>query len=108
MHDSARGSPRRRVRPRREPRVRSRAWTHIETGWPLQDKILFYFDAVVHESIILLSPPPTCTPRTIAILLHVYCAIYDARPTPLVYAIQDTILIITVSCNGQETEDTRW
>jgi len=44
--------------------------------------ILFYFDAFVHKSIILLSPPPTCTARTIAILLHVYCAIYDAPPPP--------------------------
>ena len=32
-------------------------------------KILFYFEAFVHESMILLLPPPTCTARTIAILL---------------------------------------
>ena len=44
------------------------------------DKILFYFEAFVHESIILLLPTPTCIARTIAMLLHVYCAIY-APPT---------------------------
>ena len=64
-------------------------------------KVLFYFEAFVHESIILLSPPPTCTARTIAILLHVYCAIYDAPPTTLVYAIHHTILVITTSGHGQ-------
>ena len=64
-------------------------------------KILFYFKAFVHESSILLSPPPTCTARTIAILLHAYCAIYDAPPATLVYARQQhTILAITISCNG--------
>jgi len=36
----------------------------------------------VHESIILPSPPPTCTARIISILLHVVCAIYDAPPDP--------------------------
>jgi len=35
-------------------------------------KILFYFEAFVHESIILLLPPPACIARTIAVLLHVY------------------------------------
>jgi len=73
---------------------RSRAWVGLY-------KILVYFEAFVHESIILLSPPPTCTDRTIAILLHVYCAIYDAPPTPLVYAIHHTLLVMTISCNGQ-------
>jgi len=32
----------------------------------------------VHESITRALPPPTCIARTIAILPHVYCAIYDA------------------------------
>jgi len=27
--------------------------------------------------------PPTCIARSIAILVHVHCAIYDAPPTPL-------------------------
>ena len=64
-------------------------------------KILFYFEAFAHESIILSLPPPTCIARTIATLLHVYCAIYDAPPTPLVYAIHNTILIMAISCKGQ-------
>jgi len=37
--------------------------------------------------------PPTCIARVIAILLHVYCAIYEAPLTPLLYAIHNTILI---------------
>ena len=45
-------------------------------------KILFYFEAFVHESIILSLPTPTCTARTIAIRLHVDCAIYDVPPDP--------------------------
>jgi len=55
----------------------------------------------VHESVIHLLPPATCSARTIAILLHVYCAIYDAPLTPLLYAIHHTILAITISCKGQ-------
>jgi len=64
-------------------------------------KILFYFEAFVHESIIRLLPPPTCIAHTIAILLHIYCAIYDALPTPLLYAIHHTILVMAISCKGQ-------
>jgi len=65
-------------------------------------KILFYFEAFVHESIILLLPTPTCIARTIAMLFHVYCAIYDATPpTPPVYATHHTILVMAISCEGQ-------
>jgi len=42
---------------------------------------------MVPKSIISLLHPPTCTARTIAILLHFYCVIYDAPPTPLLYAL---------------------
>jgi len=45
-------------------------------------KILFYFEAFVHESIIRVLPTPTCTALAIAMLLHVYCAIYDAPRPP--------------------------
>ena len=45
-------------------------------------RIVFYFEAFVHESIILVLPPPTCTARTIAIRLHVYSAVCDAPPPP--------------------------
>jgi len=34
-------------------------------------------------------------------LLHVYCAIHDAPPTPLFFAIHHTILVLAISCNGQ-------
>ena len=64
-------------------------------------KILFYFEAFVYESIIRVLPPPTCIARTIAMLLHVYCARYDAPPTPLFYAIHHTILVMAISCKGQ-------
>ena len=64
-------------------------------------KILFHFETLVHESIILSLPPPTCIARTIAMLLHVYWAIYDAPPTPLVYAIHHTILAMAISFKGQ-------
>jgi len=42
------------------------------------NKILFYFEAFVHESIILPLPPPPCKASPIAILLHVHCALHDA------------------------------
>jgi len=67
-------------------------------------KILFYFEAFVHESMICLWPPPTCIARTIAIRLHVYRAIYDAPPTPLLYTIYHTILTMAISCKGQAKE----
>ena len=51
-------------------------------NWPLQD--IVYFEPFVNESSILLWPSPTCIARTIAILLHVYCAIYDSPDPSLV------------------------
>jgi len=47
-------------------------------------KILFYFEAHVHESIISLLPPPTRIARTIARPLHDYRAIYDPLRPPCV------------------------
>jgi len=61
---------------------------------------MFYFEAFVHESTIRLLPPPTRIARTIAIIVHVYCAIYDAPPTPLWYATHHTILAMAISCKG--------
>jgi len=55
----------------------------------------------VHESVILLLPTPTCIARTIAMLLHVYCAIYEAPPTHHLYAMHTTILVMAISCKGQ-------
>ena len=68
---------------------------------PFLYKILFHFEAFVHESIIRVLPPRTCIAGTIAIPLHVYCAIYDAPPTPLVYAVHHTISEMAISCKGQ-------
>ena len=65
-------------------------------------KILFQFKAVVRESIILLlPPPPTCNAYPIAILMHGHCAIYASPPTPPLYAIHHTILVMAISCKGQ-------
>jgi len=64
-------------------------------------KIFVHFKAFVHESVILLSPSPTCNAHTIAIRLRDYCAIYDPHPTPLVYAIHHTILAVAISCEGE-------
>jgi len=47
--------------------------------------------------------PPTCRAYPIAILLHDYCAIYDPPPTPLLYAIHHTILVMAMSCKGPPT-----
>ena len=55
-------------------------------------KILFYFEAYVHASIISLLPPPTRIAHTIALLVHDYYAIYDLTPTRLVHSIHRTIL----------------
>ena len=60
--------------------------------------------AIVHESIDLLLPPPTCIVHTIAIRLHDDCAIYDPTPTRLLYVMHHTILVMTMSCKGQVRE----
>ena len=65
------------------------------------NKILFYFKALVWESIILVLPPPTYKAYPIAILLHAHCAIYAPPPTPPLYAIHYTILVLAISCKGQ-------
>ena len=59
--------------------------------------IMFYFEAFVHESIIrvLYCPLPPAL-RTIAILLHVYSAVYDAPPTHLVYAIHHEQALVSL------------
>ena len=46
----------------------------------------------MHESIFLVLPPPTCTAHNSAILLHLYCAIYNPPRPPLAYPIHHTIL----------------
>jgi len=90
-----------RIRP---PRLRATASSSPAgdiTTYPLPKKN--YFEAFVHELIVRLLPPPTCIALTIAILLHVHCALYDAPPTPLVYTIHRTVLVMAISCKGQIT-----
>jgi len=68
-------------------------------GWPLQDSVLLrgFCSRINHPFIA----PPTCAARTIAILLQGHCAIYDAPPTPLLYALHYTKLAMAISCKGQ-------
>jgi len=47
------------------------------------------------------TPPPTRISHTIALLSHDYCAMYDPPPTPRVYAMHYTILVMAISCKGQ-------
>jgi len=54
-------------------------------------QILFYSKAFVHESNILVLSPRICNVRTIAKVLHDYCAIYAPPPHPpllMPYTIQ--------------------
>jgi len=64
-------------------------------------KILFHFNAVLWESIILLLPPATC--KAYPIVLH-YCTTITQYtpplPTPPFYAIHHTILVMAISCEG--------
>jgi len=55
----------------------------------------------MHESILLFFPLPICIAHTTAILLHNYCAIHDPLPTPLLYAMNHTKLVLAISCKGQ-------
>ena len=56
----------------------------------------------MHESIVLSFFRPACIAHTVAILLHGYWAIYDPLSTSLWYAIHHIILLITMSCKGQD------
>ena len=73
----------------------------ITTCWPLQE--ILYFESFVHESNLFSILPPTCIVYTIAILLQDCCAVYNLPSTSPFYAIQHTILVITISCKGQIT-----
>ena len=71
--------------------------------WPLHDIVsLRSFCARINHPVM----PPTSIPPTIAILLHVYCAIYDAPSTPPWCAIHHTILVMAISCKGQSRPGT--
>jgi len=62
--------------------------------------IFVYLEPFVYESTILLFATPNCNAHTITILLDECCAIYDAPPTPPLYAIHNTILAMAISCQG--------
>jgi len=82
----------------REGRAHARV---VASGWLLGlYKIVFYFVAFMWDSILLSLLPPTCIARTIAILLHVYCARCDPPPTPPLYAIHHTIFVMEILCKG--------
>ena len=66
-----------------EPRRRP----NRDTAWPLQDIDSLrgiHFEAVVHESTILVSPIANCIAHTIAMLLQDLRTIRPLPPTPLV------------------------
>jgi len=64
-------------------------------------KIVFRFKALLWESIIRVSPLPACKAYSIAILLHDHWPIYALLPTPLLYAVNHTIWVMTISRKGQ-------
>ena len=78
-------------------------------GWGRQEasrlglglyKIVFHFNPLLWESIILLRPPPTCKAYPIALVLCDHCAIYARQTTPPLNAIHHTILVMAISCKG--------
>ena len=64
-------------------------------------KRLFHLQALLWESIILLLPPPTCNAFPIIILSHDHRAMYALPPSLPLYAIYHTILVMAISCKGQ-------
>jgi len=64
-------------------------------------KRLFYFKALLWESIILLLPPPPPPPPPTCKLLHDQCAIYAPHRPPLFWAIYHMTLVMGISCTGQ-------
>jgi len=59
------------------------------------------------ESVILVLPPPLAKPT----LLQYHCTTIaqytPPSPTPLLYAIHHTILVMGISCKGQSTRSGR-
>ena len=64
-------------------------------------KILFHFKPLLWESVILVLPPPLAKPT----LLQYHCTTIaqytPSSPTPLLYAIHHTILVMGISCKDQ-------
>jgi len=74
--------------------------SYVNWGQPVTQirlyKIFFLFKTLLWESIILVSPHPTCKAYPIAILVHDHWAIYALLPTPLLYAVHHTILVMAM------------
>ena len=72
-------------------------------SWRLQNRVLLRdLYARIHQ--LFIAPPPTRIAYTIGLLLHDNCAIYDPPPTPLVYSIHHTILVMAISRKGHMAE----
>jgi len=63
-------------------------------------KIFVHFEAFLHESIILVLPPPTCIAHNSAIRLHVYCTLYDLSRTPPCVCHTPCNIGNAISCKG--------
>ena len=90
----------------RQPPPNRRHWARDdETLAPVGlHKKFVRFEAVVHGPIMRFLPPTTCIADTTAMLFYGYCAIIDSFPAPPLLshtAIHHTILVITISCEGQ-------
>jgi len=98
-------APRRRGRRRRAARGRGRHQSvRLEALSDERHRLAFtrYCFTLLWESIIRFLPPTTCKAYPIAILLHDVCAIYAAPSTPPLYGIYHTILVVVISCEGQD------
>jgi len=75
--------------------------SRVRGSVPGLHKILFYFEAFVHESIILSLPLPPALPALLQ-YYHTYIAQYTTPPTTSrLYAMHHTILVIEISSKGQ-------
>jgi len=64
-------------------------------------KILFYFEAFVHESIIMVCPTHLHSPHYCNTIARLLPNIRRPPPTALGYAIYHAILVMAIACKGQ-------
>ena len=74
--------------------------------WPLQDIVLLQ-SLIVGVRHHFIAPLPPRNAYHIAIPLHAHCEIYAPPPTLPLYAMHHTILVMTMSCKGQDTSRER-
>ena len=70
-------------------------------------KIFVHFQAGVHESVILYPPPPPALPTRLQYNCTTLARYTPCPFTPLVYAIHYIILVMAISCKGQNTRGGR-